>query len=161
MQSSRRTFLRGRTRPANPPLRPPWAVAEESFEQRCTRCGECVPACPTHIVRGGDGGFPVADFSLGECSFCAACVTACAPAALQRVPGQAPWHVLARIGGGCIAQDGVECRVCGECCDAGAIRFRPRAGGVALPELDAGACSGCGACISTCPTQAISMEKSQ
>lgn len=161
MQTLRRTLLGGRIHPSTPQLRPPWAIAEESFEQRCTRCGDCLSVCPTRILRPGAGGFPVVEFSLGECSFCGECVSACVPGALKRIPEQIPWQMSALIGDRCVARSGVECRVCGEVCDARAIGFRPRIGGVALPELDVLACTACGACISTCPTQAISMETSQ
>ena len=40
-------------------------------------------------------------------------------------------------------------------CDTSAIRFRPRIGGVPLPEVDAAACNGCGACIAPCPVSAV------
>ena len=103
-----------------------------------------------------DGGFPGVDFSRGECTFCADCVAACEPLALRRDDtSAAPWDRVAVIGAGCLAVRGVECRVCGESCPEGAIRFRPRLGGVAHPQLDAAACTACGACIGPCPTRAI------
>jgi ferredoxin-type protein NapF len=43
-------------------------------------------------------------------------------------------------------------------CDAGAIRFKPTLGGVTSPALDLSLCTGCGACVAPCPTQAISMK---
>lgn len=155
---SRRGFLRGRLRAVLPGLRPPWAPGEEEFVARCTRCDACVQACPTAIIVHGDGGYPVIDFSRGECSFCGECVDRCEPAALRRVEGREPWALKAAAGASCLAQQGVECRVCGECCERSAIRFRPRLGGVALPELDAAACNGCGACVAPCPVGAIAME---
>src|SRR6266545_3876887 len=39
-------------------LRPPGAVAEELFLDRCTRCGDCLPACPYGSAHGGGGGQP-------------------------------------------------------------------------------------------------------
>ena len=44
---------------------------------------------------------------------------------------------------------------CGESCEVRAIRFRQVPGGVALPEIDDAACTGCGACLASCPTSAI------
>ncbi len=67
----------------------------------------------------------------------------------------APRGPLARVGPACLAARRVECRVCGEACEASAIRFAPRAGGVALPIVDTGRCTGCGDCVARCPTQAI------
>ncbi|CAL96560.1 ferredoxin-type protein NapF [Azoarcus olearius] len=155
---ARRGFLRGRTPPGASPLRPPWAVAEEDFLRQCTRCDACVAACPTQVVVRGGGGYPEIDFARGECSFCTRCVTACAARALQRDDGRTPWTPTLTLGASCIAQHGVECRVCGEACGAGAIRFRPRAGGVALPEVEAARCTGCGACVAPCPVRAISLQ---
>jgi ferredoxin-type protein NapF len=153
--TSRRDFLRGRRASAPPALRPPWALVEEDFVTRCNACGDCLRACPTAILVRGEGGFPSVDFSRGECSFCGDCVTSCKPGALRREAGRAGWAHRAQIGAACLALRGVECRICGEACGASAIRFRPRAGGLALPELMDAACSGCGACLAPCPTQAI------
>lgn len=36
---------------AAPPFRPPGALAEEAFLSRCARCGRCVAACPTRVLR--------------------------------------------------------------------------------------------------------------
>lgn len=139
-----------------PAMRPPWAREEHDFISSCTRCDICIDACPTAILVRADGGFPAVDFSLGECTFCGECVTRCAPRALlRRAEGEAPWALKASIGQACLAEAGVECRVCGESCPTGAIRFRPRIGGVALPQLDADTCTGCGACFASCPTRAI------
>jgi ferredoxin-type protein NapF len=84
-------------------------------------------------------------------------VAACTPGALRREAAQPGWQHRASIGEACLARRGVECRICGEACGVGAIRFRPRVGGVALPELTDEACTGCGACLGPCPAQAIAM----
>ncbi|WP_028792277.1 ferredoxin-type protein NapF [Thauera linaloolentis] len=161
MQSAsptRRGFLRGRMRAVAPAMRPPWALVEPVFLAACTRCDACIDACPTTILVRADGGYPAADFSLGECTFCGECAARCEPRALVRgADGAAPWALKASIGHGCLAESGVECRVCGENCPMGAIRFRPRLGGVALPQLDDSACTGCGACFAPCPTRAIAL----
>lgn len=156
--ASRRNFLRGRFAQRNKkPLRPPWALADDAFLQACTRCADCRPVCPTGIISTGDGGYPVLDFGVGECSFCGACVDACGSGALQREKGQAPWSLRATIGERCLAVRQVECRICGDHCEAAAIRFVARIGKVALPLADTLVCSGCGACVAPCPTGAISI----
>lgn len=66
---------------------------------------------------------------------------------------------LAEIGPGCIAYtQNVVCRSCGDVCDEAAIRFSPRLGGAALPVVLAERCTGCGACLSVCPTGAITVR---
>ena len=152
----RRNFLRGRSRAEVPAPRPPWALDETAFIAACTRCDACIEACPTTILVRTDGGFPSVDFSRGECTFCAQCVASCEPHALARATELVPpWTLRARIAETCLAEAGVECRICGENCPTGAIRFRPRLGGVAQPQLDVAACTGCGACFAPCPTRAI------
>ncbi len=151
--SRRRFFGSRRSGPAS--FRPPWSVAEEAFVDACSRCDECVKVCPTGLLKRGDGGFPVADFSAAACTFCGDCARVCATGAIRIVPEQKPWAFAIRIGEGCLPRQGVECRVCGEACDAGAIRFRPRVGGVASPDVDFEACTACGACIAPCPVTAI------
>ena len=157
---SRRGFLRGGSRTVTPAARPPWALTEAAFLTACTRCDACIGACPTQILVRADGGYPAVDFRRGECTFCADCVTRCEPRALLRDDAVAPpWALRAAIGSACLASQGVECRVCGEACPTRAIRFRLQRGGVAQPVLDTGACTGCGACVAPCPSQAIAIGK--
>ena len=153
---SRRSFFRGRPRP-KAEIRPPWALPEADFIDRCTRCDDCLKACPTKILVAGDGGYPTVDFSRGECTFCTNCVTTCQPKALLRQDGQSAWPYKAAIGEDCLPRQGVECRVCGDFCDARAIRFPLRLGGSPLPDIDAGKCTACGACVAPCPVAAISI----
>lgn len=153
-------FLRGDRSGRKQEIRPPWAIAEARFTAGCSRCGDCVAACPERILRIGRGGYPRVDFSLGECTFCGDCRRACPRGALwdERQRDGAPWNLKATIGDHCLATRGVECRVCGEQCPGNAIHFRPRRGGPAFPRLEAGSCNGCGACFSTCPAAAIEMR---
>jgi ferredoxin-type protein NapF len=76
---------------------------------------------------------------------------------LGRFAGKAPGTAarLPVFGGSCLPGQGVVCRSCGESCEAGAIVFRPVAGGVALPALDPGRCTDCGDCAKVCPVDAL------
>ena len=93
-----------------------------------------------------------------ECTFCSDCVASCQPQALLRAEDQPPWSCKAVIGEDCLPRQGVECRVCGDFCDARAIRFPPRLGGSPLPAVDETRCTGCGACVAPCPTAAIAIS---
>lgn len=155
---SRRGFLRGRVRP-KAEIRPPWALPESEFVDRCTRCNDCLKACPQGILVPGDGAYPTVEFSRGECTFCADCVTACQPRALLRNSEDAtPWPYKAQVNEACLPKKGVECRVCGDFCDVRAIRFQPRIGGNPLPDINPETCTGCGACVAPCPATAISIR---
>lgn len=159
MLATRRAFLGvGRFR-KEAVIRPPWALEEHAFQEKCTRCSACVDVCPTSLLVKGGGGYPEADFTPGRasagCTFCGECAQVCPSSALLRKVGIAPWSLQIAFNSDCLAARDVVCRTCGESCEQGAIRFPPRVGGVARPQLDSRACTGCGACLADCPTAAI------
>lgn len=151
-------MLGGRTALVPSPQRPPWALAEAAFLSACTRCGECVSACPTGLLQTGAGRYPYADFNHGHCTFCGDCSRACAPHAIGADLAARPWDIRISIASSCLTEQGVVCRTCGELCEVAAIRFTPTLGGVSRPQLDAERCTGCGECLAPCPTQAIKMQ---
>lgn len=151
---SRRAFLRGRVRPQRA-LRPPWALAEDAFTAACTTCHACLAACPEGVLARGSGGYPVFDPARGECTFCGDCEQACEPRALNRAGADGPWTLVARVGDGCLTLQGVVCQSCREACGDDAITFAP--GTLSAPRIDSARCTGCGACVGTCPTAAISL----
>lgn len=153
---TRTQFLRGDFSGPRHVIRPPWAVAEPDFVAACSRCGDCLGACPEKILEKGRGGFPQVNFGLGECSFCGECAKICKSGALRGVE-QAPWNLKASIAPSCLALKQVVCRSCGESCPTGAIRFRISAGAVTCPEIDPAACTGCGACFAPCPAGAVTI----
>jgi ferredoxin-type protein NapF len=149
--------MRGDFKARRPPQRPPWALAEEAFLDACTRCGACVPVCPTRIIVVVRG-YPEVDFKRGECTFCGACAAACKDGALLTAESPVgPWAIKAQIAESCLPRRGVECRICGDHCSVTAIRFSPRLGGPPVAEVDAASCTGCGACVAPCPVNAISI----
>lgn len=154
---ARRGFLRGRFKSDAPaPQRPPWALPEAEFLRKCTGCNNCAIICPTKIIVIRDG-YPQVDFSAAGCTFCGECVRVCTPGALHRNEEAEPWAIKARVSEKCLAERGVECRICGEHCEVGAIRFPPRLDAPPKPVVDATVCTGCGACGATCPTRAITL----
>lgn len=164
---SRAQFLRGDLQGKLQVIRPPWAVDEDHFTELCTRCSDCISACPTTILKKGRGGFPEVDFGSGECDFCGECASSCKEGALQcDIQGNegsigTPWLLKASIEKNCLPKKGIECRICGEQCETRAIQFRLTVGTVAQPKLDDSSCTGCGACYRVCPDQAIEIAYSK
>lgn len=154
---SRRALLKGRLEYA-PALRPPWSRDEPDFLKNCSQCGDCLQACETDIIVRDAAGFPQIDFQRGECTFCRACVEVCAESVFRDPEREPPWWHSAEIGAACLGPQGVYCRSCGESCEAGAIRFSFNAQRVPEPTIDSEACNGCGACVSVCPTQAVTVD---
>lgn len=151
---SRRNLFRGRADSATLPLRPPGAIKEALFADRCTTCGECIAACPEHIIVKGSAGYPEVDFRQGECTFCSRCIEICAEDALVHEV-QPPWQLVIQLTDSCLAKRQVVCQTCGDTCEAEAIRFLPLPGLVAIPVIDQDVCTGCGACIAACPHDAL------
>lgn len=137
-----------------PVLRPPGAVDEPTFLDECTRCGECIKACPHDaIVLAPErfreaAGTPMIDPANAPCRMCedVPCVHACEPDVLSlaapRTMGTA--RIKPQT---CLAHQGQTCTVCVEHCPvSGAIELR---GG--KPEINEDACTGCGVCYHVCP----------
>ncbi len=178
MDLSRRALFRGRftSNPVQqvPTVRMPWMVSSELFTDQCSRCAECIDACPEGIIEKGDGGFPSVNFNQGECTFCAECVEVCQEPVFRSTE-ESPWDWIAKISesnqssaghggmavsldGVCMAHQGVVCQSCKDVCDVRAIRMHYQTSAVATPVVDQEACTGCGACVSVCPTKAIDMQ---
>ena len=144
-------------RPVFPVLRPPGAINEAEFLAGCTRCGDCIRACPHHAIRlaperlRSAAGTPFIDPAEQPCLMCAdtPCITACAPAVLRRAPeAPVPGIGVARISTvDCLAHQGTTCMTCSERCPVeGAIRLT---GG--RPQVVPDVCTGCGVCHHVCP----------
>jgi MauM/NapG family ferredoxin protein len=144
-------------------LRPPGAGSERDFLSACTRCGQCVEACPSqvlHMGRAGKGpsmGTPYFVARTAPCNLCAGfesmrCIDACPTPALAELAKRTE----ARIGlavldkDTCLAWNGVSCRACWHACpfpnDAIRLDFMGRA--VVVDD----ACVGCGLCEHACLT---------
>jgi ferredoxin-type protein NapF len=116
-----------------------------------------VTACPQEIIRL-EVGLPAINFAAGECTFCRGCAEACLEPVFD-LAAVRPFAHMVRVTSECLAARGVVCRTCGDSCPQAAIRFRPRIGGPALPEILDDACTGCGACVGVCPVSAIEVRE--
>ena len=108
-------------------LRPPGAVGEGLFLERCTRCTDCAKACPHGaIVFDPVDGSPVIFPDQVACQLCEdlPCIAACETEALVAVGD----------------------------------RSKVRLGLALVSERSCTAGQGCHACVSGCPTDALSMD---
>lgn len=133
--------------------RPPWT--NERALASCTGCAACVEACPSGLLKI-EGAKPVIAFT-SECTFCGACAESCPEHLFAR--DSRPFQHVVSVTEGCLARLGVVCQSCRDACPEAAIRFTPRRGGPFLPEVRDDACTGCGACLSICPTRAIEVTE--
>lgn len=165
----RRAFLRGRSPRIEPDtIRPPWALGASLFTEKCTRCDECIKACPEKIIGRGDGGYPEINFKKGECTFCAKCFDACEMGAFISLPvgkegassiqSAKPWRLEVNITSKCLSLNAVVCRTCGDNCDEQAINFKLQLGGISEPQVELDDCTGCGACVPVCPVNAVQIK---
>ncbi|RLV61525.1 ferredoxin-type protein NapF [Parashewanella curva] len=138
--------------------RPPWVKQDIEFTDICSRCDACITACETKIIFRGDGGFPEVDFNKGECTFCEQCVNACKEPIFDIKQAQ-PWEIKAQVKDNCLAHNGVWCQSCQDMCEPEAIRFEFRINQAPIPIIDTQACTGCGACVEPCPTNAIKITE--
>jgi len=158
---SRRNFLRGNISNRVLQIRPPWSGSEAAFRTKCSRCDDCIDACPQFIISRDDDGYPLINFTHSGCTYCEKCVESCRTGALQRIYSdiEQAWNHTMHISDHCLSFSGVLCRACGDHCETRAISFTLLSQGRSLPEIYKKSCTGCGQCITVCPTDAISIHE--
>lgn len=157
-QSSRRSLLRGNVHNVPLSIRPPW-TDEQLIVETCTRCNDCITACPENVLVRGEGGYPAFDpkQGYGMCTFCGKCAEACTHNSfdVSRTPA---WSLSAHIDQtSCLAESGIHCETCRDACDQSAITMTYRIGLPPLPTIAAETCTGCGACMPVCPADAVAL----
>jgi polyferredoxin len=168
-------------RPNPARIRPPGALEELAFLEKCIKCDACIKVCPTSglqpaLHEAGLEGFwsPILIPRLGYCEHsCTLCGQVCptgaiAPLKLEEKVGAPPAIPPVRIGsaffdkGRCLPWGyGTECIVCEEVCPTSpkAIYFKletitARDGTqktLKMPFVDLDQCVGCGICENRCP----------
>jgi MauM/NapG family ferredoxin protein len=163
--------------PAKPPtalsvLRPPGALPENHFVDRCVRCGNCMKICPTNVLQpsmlesGLEGiwspkmNFP-ASYCEGDCTLCG---RVCPTGAIKSLT--VPQKRLTKIGLAVVIRrlcvpwiKDTPCLVCEEHCPvpqkAIKIDYKLAANGkrIGRPVVDTKLCIGCGICENKCPVR--------
>ncbi len=157
-------------------LRPPGALPAQGFDSLCSRCGDCVSACPARAIKletGDDaraGGLPFIIARESPCVVCTdlSCMKACPTGALRKLDSREQIQMGYAItdqsrclrGGGYAIYDeptsltGEDCQVCVTQCPIGKDALSIDNHGCI--EVRHG-CIGCGVCEQVCPTESASI----
>jgi len=132
-------------------IRPPYSDENSDFSL-CMQCnGSCVTACEENLLFRLQDGSPHLVFSDTGCTFCKKCAEACEIGVLST---QKPEKVQANFEidiTKCISWQEVMCFSCKDPCIDNAIKFD----GIFRPQIIPDLCTGCGFCLSVCPSEAI------
>jgi polyferredoxin len=151
-------------------IRPPAALKEKDFVNRCIRCGNCMKVCITNglqpvMFQAGLEGIwtPQLAPETGYCEYrCTLCGRTCPTGAIPALDLEQKQRV--RLGTALVDRSiclpwakNMECIVCQEHCPVSekAIKLDTYAGGPARPYVDEYLCVGCGICQNKCPLRPV------
>ncbi|MBF0473766.1 MAG: 4Fe-4S dicluster domain-containing protein [Nitrospirae bacterium] len=142
-------------------FRPPGAIAEAEFLKTCTRCDECIKACPENaimkvIMLGSVLHLtPIINFREAPCRLCVdlPCTKSCSAGALVKVESVSDVKIgVARINRNlCYSWLGQDCEYCVSSCPLSGEAIAKNEEG--KPVIDEAKCSGCGVCEFICPVR--------
>ncbi len=157
-------------------IRPPGAVDEAAFVERCDACGACLSACPYGALVVLADGRPGVDPAGDPCLLCldVPCSRACPSGALKPVVDPRRVRIAlaeieadrclawdaprpTRAAGGPEATPGEACRACFDACPLPHQALR-LFGAPGRPDISPSLCTGCGVCVRACPAGAISLN---
>ena len=134
-------------------IRPPYASGKETFDTCQTCDAMCASVCEEKIIKRDAQGIVFLDFSRSGCSDCHKCLEACTPNVLndpQRfIQAKAKISTMS-----CMSHHDTICFTCKEPCMDNAIVFE----GMLRPIIVPNKCTGCGYCVSVCPSGAITLS---
>lgn len=149
-------------------IRPPGARDSLSFNTLCSRCGNCIRACPTRIIHPLTlydlplaWMTPVIRFEDGYClETCNVCSRVCPTGAIELFPPEAKKNLfigMAEISSeNCYLLNNRDCVKCREVCKYDAISYVPGTRiNTGVPVAEKSKCVGCGACAVVCPADCI------
>ena len=141
-------------------LRPPGALPEAEFLEKCHRCGNCVKNCPANAIFPLEASTqpdlvntPYIDPDEQPCVICdsLACMYVCPSGALQPVYAEDIKIGLAIFDAEtCLRTKEVACTYCIDTCPIGEDAIHLAADGIV--EVIEPGCTGCGVCQYACPT---------
>jgi len=166
-------FKKNEAKAAGSIIRPPAALKEEDFLNRCIRCGNCMKVCITNglqpvLFQTGLEGIwtPQLVPEIGYCEYqCTLCGNTCPTGAIPPLPIDKKRLVrlgLAEIDRSiCIPwAEGKQCIVCQEHCPVAQKAIKLESGtiggsSVLKPYIDENLCIGCGICQNKCPVRPV------
>ena len=151
-------------------IRPPGAVDPVLYNLLCSRCGNCIKACPTNIIIPyPDFNDPLSwmtpaiSFKTGYClETCNICGKVCPTGAITLFSVAAKPDLFMGIAEinteNCYLTNNRECIKCREACKYNAVEFLQGSNVLIMrPVIDKLTCVGCGACEVVCPASCISV----
>jgi ferredoxin-type protein NapG len=146
--------------PAEPPpppirmdwLRPPGAVAEHLFLERCTKCNDCVTACPPGAITvHPSDSTPILFADQSPCLLCEdlPCIAACGTDALLPVEGINQVRMGTATVSHRLCTAGQGCHACVSKCPTDALAMDVASWHLSVMEET---CVGCGMCEMVCKT---------
>ena len=155
----------------NNTIRPPGSVEPVLYNSLCCRCGNCIKACPTRILKPFTSSAeilawltPEIVFKSGYClENCNLCSRVCPSGAILLFSPEAKSQLFigtAKISlENCLLKNNSECIKCKESCKYEAIEFVADVSILnAVPVIKKTKCVGCGACEVICPTECIEIR---
>jgi len=156
-------------------IRPPGALDEPHFLDRCLKCGECMKVCPTGVLRpalseSGISGLwtPVMDMERGYCEYnCTLCGQVCPTGAIERLTIAEKTEKPVKTGTAFLDRSRClpwsfrrNCLVCEEVCPVSPkaiytetveVEVEGKRVEIHQPRIDPERCIGCGLCQHECP----------